>query len=168
MSLEKKASDFFQLDDQVWMRHSNPLSVWTRFIILPFLALAIWARVWIGWYCLIPAGVLLVWTWYNPRAFNRPRTTKSWASKAVLGERVWIKRKTLPIPAHHLKILPYLNGIAFAGLPLLVWGLYALKTWPVILGLVLVIVGKLWFLDRMVWIFEDMKEKSEEYQSWEY
>jgi hypothetical protein len=44
----------------------------------------------------------------------------------------------------------------------------ALQVWPVLLGLTLVILGKMWFLDRMVWIYEDMKNKPEEYLSWKY
>jgi hypothetical protein len=28
------------------MRHANPVSVWTRFAVLPLLALAVWSREW--------------------------------------------------------------------------------------------------------------------------
>lgn len=168
MSFEEKVSGFFQLDDETWMQHSNPWSVWTRFIILPLLAIAIWSRVWLDWYSLIPIGIVLLWTWLNPRAFKKPKSTKHWSSKAVFGERVWIKRKELPIPRHHLSAIVILNSITVSGLPFFIWGLYELQIWPTLLGVVLVYTGKMWFLDRMVWIYEDMKKKSEEYASWEY
>ena len=168
MSLENRVSTFFKLDDEGWMRHANPWSVWTRFIILPILALAIWSRVWFGLYCLIPIGVVLAWTWLNPRAFRKPKTTKTWSSKAVFGERVWIRRKELPLPKHHLTAIVVLNCITTSGLPLFIWGLYELQLWPTVMGTVLVYFGNMWFLDRMVWIYEDMKDKSEEYASWEY
>jgi len=150
------------------MRHANPWSVWTRFVILPLLALAVWSYVWINWYSLLPVGLLLFWTWINPRFFGKPKTTKRWASKAVFGERVWLRRKELPIPQHHLRAITILNIITASGLPFLLWGLYYLQIWPVIFGLALVIFGKMWFLDRMVWVYEDMKGSSEEYLSWEY
>lgn len=168
MGLARRTSEFFRLDDNTWMQHANPWSVWTRMIILPLLSIAIWSREWLGWYCLVPIILLLFWTWINPRAFEKPGTTRSWSSKAVLGERVWLNRKILPIPRHHLKTIYILNMIAFSGIPFLIWGLYALHIWPTIFGLGLVLLGKMWFLDRMVWIYEDMKNQSEEYKAWEY
>jgi hypothetical protein len=158
----------FGLNDETWMRHANKWSVWTRFFILPLFAVAIWSRIYIGWYSLIFVLVLVLWTWINPRFFRKPKTTKHWASKAVFGERVWLKNQALPIPSHHKRAVLVLNIITGTGLPFLVWGLYAFHFWSVLLGLVIVIFGKMWFLDRMVWIYEDMKSMSEEYLSWEY
>jgi hypothetical protein len=50
----------------------------------------------------------------------------------------------------------------------LIWGLVDLSIWPTLLGVVLVYLGKLWFIDRMVWIYQDMKDENLEYQSWLY
>jgi hypothetical protein len=41
------------MDDGVWRRHANPWSGWTRVTVLPILVLAIWSRVWIGWWALL-------------------------------------------------------------------------------------------------------------------
>ena len=38
----------FGLEGEGWMRHANPVSVWTRFAVLPMGALAVWSREWIG------------------------------------------------------------------------------------------------------------------------
>ncbi|MGZ5363368.1 MAG: DUF6653 family protein [Mycobacterium sp.] len=62
------------------------------------LVLAIWSRVWIGWWCLVPVGVVVVWTLVNPRVFPVPRTLDSWASRAVLGETAWGRRSQTPVP----------------------------------------------------------------------
>lgn len=164
----QKLADLFGLNDDIWIKHSNKFSVWSRFIILPLLAFSIWSRVWIGWYCWFLIVALIFWTWINPRVFNKPRTTKHWASKAVLGERVWLKNSELSIPTHHIHAVRVLNALTTSGIPFIAWGLYHYELWPTVFGTVLVIVGKLWFLDRMVWIYEDMKEFSKEYQSWEY
>jgi len=168
MKVLRKVTKVFGLNDTTWMRHSNKWSVWTRFIILPSLAVAIWSRIWIGWYSLLSVVVLVFWTWINPRFFGKPKTTKHWASKAVFGERVWLNTKEIQIPKHHKRAILILNIITGSGLPFLIWGLYKFHIWGVLLGLVLVIFGKLWFLDRMVWVYEDMKTKSDEYSSWEY
>lgn len=141
------------------MKHANPWSVWTRFATLPFLVLAVWSRVWIGWYCLIPIAVLVIWLIVNPTLFPKPKSFDHWGSKAVLGEKYWAERKKMPVPAHHhvpvviLTILQTIGGI------LLIIGLWQLEITMTILGTILVYMAKMWFLDRMVWVFEDMKNK---------
>lgn len=158
--IEKLAARSMHMTDAVWRRHANPWSVWTRMVTLPLLILAIWSRAWIGWWSLLPIAAAVLWTWLNPRVFPEPRSTNNWASKAVLGERLWLNRKNVPIPEHH-RLAPHLLILASAaGVPLLVWGLWALAVWPTLLGLVLIAGAKLWFVDRMVWLYEDMNTSS--------
>lgn len=60
------------MDDQVWRRHANPWSVWTRIATTPFLFFAIWSYVWLGYLSLLPVFILAVWLWLNPRLFSPP------------------------------------------------------------------------------------------------
>jgi len=156
------------MTDETWEKHANPLSVWTRMITLPFLVLAIWSRVWISWYAWIIVGILVIWLILNPKAFKKPKSTKNWASKAVLGERVWLNRRKIPIPKDYAFMATLLNTINGLGLPFLIYGLYSFHFWTTLLGMVLIYAGKMWFLDRMVYLFENMKEKHKEYSNWEY
>lgn len=48
------------------------------------------------------------------------------------------------------------------------YGLFVYDALATILGLVLIVLGKLWFLDRMVWLYQDMKDRDGEYASWLY
>jgi hypothetical protein len=155
-----RLADVFGMSDRVWRRHANPWSVWTRFVVLPLMALAIWSRVWIGPWAWAPVVALLVWLWVNPRVFAEPRSTQSWASRAVLGERIWLNRKREAIPAGHCRAAARLSLLSGAGLAPLVWGLWKLEIWPTVLGAVCVYIGKMWFLDRMVWLHQDMADKS--------
>lgn len=168
MQAGKKIAQFFNLNEDNWRRHSNPWSVWTRNLSLPLLILAFWSRIWIGWYCLIPIALAILWTWINPRMFPAPKSTKNWASRAVLGERVWLRRKEIPIPLPHRSMPHILSAVAGIGSLLVITGVYLLHIWPTILGCTLVYAGKLWFLDRMVWLYLDMKDNIEEYDSWNY
>ena len=168
MSFSEKLARIFKLDNTNWMRHSNPWSAWTRIPIIILLAIAIWSRVWFGWYSVIPVSLIVVWTFINPRAFKAPKSTKNWTSRSVFGERVWINRKNHPIASHHLTMITILNTVSFFGLPFYGYGLYTLEFWPTCFGITLVLSGKMWFLDRMVWIYNEEKEKNEEYKSWEY
>ncbi len=137
MTLEARIARAHRMDDAAWARHANPRSVWTRTPIPPALALVAWARVWIGWGALLPAALLLAWTWPNPRAFAPPANTDNWASHAVLGERLWLARRDHPVPAHHRTLPVVLNAMA---------------------GLAVAIGAKMWFLDRMVWLTHAMRD----------
>ena len=47
-----------------------------------------------------------------------------------------------------------------------VYGLYALNVWATVAGVMGVVLPKAWFVDRMVWIYEDMKETDPKYAVW--
>jgi hypothetical protein len=166
MTLERGIAAAFAMDEGTWQRHANPWSVWTRVATLPLVVLAVWSRAWLGWWALGPVAAVVLWTWWNPRLFARPRSTDNWASKGVLGERVWLNRDVVPVPRHHRRMPHILSAVAAAGVIFLVWGLVELALWPTLLGMALTFLGKLWFLDRMVWLYEDMSDATPEYRSW--
>ena len=51
---------------------------------------------------------------------------------------------------------------------MVIWGAAKLAICPPLLGVVIVYFSKLWFLDRMVWLYEEMKDKEPEYKRWLY
>ena len=166
--LGKAIERLFAMDDAVWARHANGWSVWTRFATLPVLLLALWSHVWIGWGALLAVAVLMVWTWLNPRLFPKPRTTRTWHAKATFGERVWLNHKKVAIPAHHRVMARLLGFVAGFGAVLGIAGALANEIWPTMTGALLIYAGKLWFLDRMVWLYQDMKEADPRYGRWLY
>ena len=157
MSLESRLAKVFGLKgDDAWRRHANPWSVYTRIPIPVLLVAAIWSRVWIGWWSLVPIGVVLAWTLVNPRVFPEPRSLDHWASRSVLGETVWARRKETPLPPRH-RIAPLvLSAISAAGLPFVVWGLIVLNPWMTAFGVAVQSAGKVWFLDRMALLYDDV------------
>ncbi|WP_323769755.1 DUF6653 family protein [Antarctobacter sp.] len=144
------------MDDRTWARHANPLSGWSRVAILPLLALTLWLRLRLGPWIWAALTLLVVWTWLNPRLFPEPAALTSWMSRGVLGERVWLARKKTPIPAHHARAAMILNILAGIGFVPLALGLWRYDPGLVLAGLALTMGGKLWFLDRMVWLHTDM------------
>lgn len=166
MTIGKRVAAIFQMDDDTWERHTNPWSVWSRMTVLPALILAAWSHVWIGWWALMPGAIALLWAWLNPRLFRKPKSLDSWASKSVLGERIWINRDEVSVPEHHRLASNALNAVSGTGMPFVVWGVVQLSVWPTLFGMMLVYAGKLWFLDRMVWLYEDMKDATPEYRAW--
>lgn len=157
MTVGKKIAAFFQMDEDTWKRHANPWSVWSRATVLPALILAAWSRVWIGWWALVPGVLALLWMWANPRVFGRPDSLDNWASKAVLGERVWIHRDEKSVPKHHRRVPHLLNTMNGVATLFTIWGVVTLQGWPMLFGVVLMYVAKFWYLDRMVWLYEDVQ-----------
>lgn len=169
MTVERKIASLFNLTDENWEKHSNPWSVWTRYSVLPVIVFAFWSRMWIGWWCLVPGFLSLLWMFFNPVFFSKPRSTKNWASKSVLGERVYLNRDKVEIPQHHkTALIKILNGISSVGMILAIWAVVEYSVWGAVMGVALAYLGKSWYLDRMVWLYEDMKDQNEVYKGWEY
>lgn len=161
MTLERTIARAFVMDDATWLRHANPWSVILRFSVLPLLILAFWSRLWLGWWAVVPVFLALVWTWANPRIFPAPRSLDHWTSKAVLGEMAWIKRDAIPVPIWHRTVPNILSALSALGMLCVSWGVLAFDLWLTIYGMIIVYFGKAWFLDRMVWLWYDMKDHPE-------
>lgn len=146
------------MNETVWARHANPWSGWSRVSILPLLALAVWSRVGLGWWALIPTGAVLAWAWLNPRLFPPPASIDNWMSKGILGERIWLLRGDGSVPAHHAPILRALALAVSAGSVMLLAGMVMLNFPLTTTGLAVAMLCKLWILDRMVWIYTETEE----------
>jgi hypothetical protein len=156
VALDERVARAFGLDGDVWQRHANPWSVYTRIPIPPLLAGAVWTRTWIGRRSLAPVAVVCAWTALNPRAFPPPRTLDHWASKAVLGETRWAQRKQVPVPPRHRAAPNVLGVVSALGVPFVARGLVVRNGWMTVFGLAVQMAGKLWFLDRMAILYDDV------------
>ncbi|MGY1661467.1 DUF6653 family protein [Geodermatophilus sp. SYSU D00705] len=167
---DARLARLFGLQGDSWMRHANPVSVWTRFAVLPLLALSVWSRDWIGWWSLVAVAASVVFMVVNPLLFPPPASTRNWASKAVLGERVRSETARADLPAQFRSARAEAVTYAFqvAGLAQLTYGLVVLDPLATVAGLLLVQCAKAWFADRMVLLFEDVKARRPEYAAWEY
>lgn len=67
----------------VFLRHSHPVSAWSRFLTTPLLLAPFWMRSW-------PAsGLVGVWFAVNPVMTPEPPDQRAFATRAMLGEEVW-------------------------------------------------------------------------------
>jgi hypothetical protein len=91
----------------------------------------------------------------------------------VFGERVWAERNKVEIPeqlaASRVPNVTYACQVF--GLAVIAYGLVELG-WTGLLavatGMAIVQCAKAWYLDRMVFLFEDMKSRNPEHAAWEY
>ena len=157
IGLLQTAGTLMGLSDNVWRRHSNPWSVYTRmFTALPLLLLAVWSRVWLGWWALLPVFLAVAWIWLNPRAFPEPARQDAWATRGVMGERIFLSHGA-EIAAHHRRMATILSWLSVPGALVMVWGLVALWWEGAVFGMILTGLPKVWFVDRMVWVHDDWR-----------
>lgn len=155
MDIARFSERLMGMKDEVWLRHANPWSVWTRVLTpLPLMALAIWSRAWIGNLAWVAVGVVLAWIWINPRAFSQPKTFDSWSAQGVLGERVWLRHRD-KIADHHLRAAKALACVSGLGLLPFAYGLWSYDLGFTCLGIVVISGAKMWFVDRMAWVWSN-------------
>jgi len=155
------------MDEATWERHASPMSVWSRVVTgVPVTYAAIWSIKPLAWWSLIIIFISVFWLWLNPRLFSAPKSTNNWASKVTFGERVWLNRSELPIPEHHAVWANSLSIVGGLGFLIGLIGAYLNMPLPALAGGLISWFGKMWFCDRMVWLYEDMKGVNAEYSSW--
>ena len=158
MAIEKHVADFFGLDEEGWSRHANPWSAWSRFATgIPLPIVAIWSRVWIGWWAVLALGVVALWLWLNPRLFAPVDNDRGWMSRGVFGERALIEHRDL---AKDLISIPRANGfniVAGLGLIPLAYGLWALEPVATLAGASISVAGKMFFMGEMVALYDRLK-----------
>ncbi|MFD9963925.1 DUF6653 family protein [Amycolatopsis sp. NPDC058986] len=71
----------------VFRRHSNPWSAWTRWLTTPLVLVPIWNRDW------RQGAVVAAWLAANPVVFPEPRDDRAFATRAMLGEELWVVRR---------------------------------------------------------------------------
>jgi hypothetical protein len=167
---DSKIAKLFGLEGENWMRHANFASVWTRFTVLSLLSLAIWSRDWIGAWCLIGVGLAIIWMFVNPLLFQPPKSTRNWASRAVLGERIWVDRSTVDLPEQFRSPAAALiaNAYSTIGMGILAFGLVDLNLLATVTGILITHGGKAWYMDRVSLLFAEMKGRSDEYAAWDF
>jgi hypothetical protein len=161
MTFEERLSKLFGLNDKTWLNHATAESVISRGLIPPMITIAALSRIWIGTWWLALLGLIIIWTFLNTRIFPKAKSYDNWYARGAFGERVYAARKKVPIPAHHesfakkLKVLNAVHSIIW------IYGLVILNYELAITGTLLQLTAKFWFIDRMVWLYNDMHEHPE-------
>jgi hypothetical protein len=71
----------------MFARHANPWSAWTRWASTPLVLLPVWTR--------RRSHGLVVAAWFalNPVVFPKITHERAWATRAMLGEELWITNR---------------------------------------------------------------------------
>ena len=71
----------------MFARHSNPWSAWTRWASAPLVLVPVWTR------RRRDAVVVAGWLALNPVIFRKPAYDRAWATRAILGEELWVTNR---------------------------------------------------------------------------
>jgi membrane protein YdbS with pleckstrin-like domain len=148
-----------QMSDEMWKRHANPWSVGTRFVAIPAFMFAVWSRVSIGWWSLIPIALVVLSLFLNVFVFPSITSPHNWASKGIYGEKLWLSKRS-EIPKHYAVMQQRLIALGLIGMILIAGGLYELHPWISIPGAVILILAQLWRIDRFSTLYELYEEKN--------
>lgn len=155
------------MDSDVWHRHASGWSVWTRFATLPLLYLAVWSHGWFGWPLAgLSIATVCLWLWLNPRIFPPPRRLTTWHARATFGERVWLNRAVVPIPADDNRRAILLSLATAIGFAMGMWGAFMQNLPVLIAGTLVTYVAKIAFLAGMVALYDRMRDAHPVYRSW--
>ncbi|WP_216214320.1 DUF6653 family protein [Amycolatopsis aidingensis] len=75
------------LRGKVFARHANPLSAWSRWLTTPLVLVPVWTRKWSH------AGLVAAWMVANAVVFPPPKHERAFATRAMLGEELWITER---------------------------------------------------------------------------
>jgi hypothetical protein len=78
-----------RLTRKVFEHHSNSWSAWTRLLSVPLVFVPFWTRSWKH------ASLVGAWLLLNPVVFPEPKDDSAWATRAMLGEEMWIAERPL-------------------------------------------------------------------------
>ena len=129
------------LSKSTWKKHANPLSGWSRLLSYPLLFVALWYHNWIA------LAAVAVWFIVNPVIFPEPKSIDNWMSKSVLGEQLWTEKVRTKFP----HVFNVFNGVFFI---VALYASYQNLFWHVFYSVILSSTFKLWFLDRMVAMYD--------------
>lgn len=129
--------------EKIWLRHTNPLSGWTRVIAFFLIPIPVWFQ---DWYALL---VLIVFFAVNPILFPEPKNKNNWMSKSILGEELWTKKGV--IQKDFPTVLNIGNGVFFF---IMLYAAYNQLLEIAVFSTILSSVFKLWYLDRMVLYYD--------------
>lgn len=159
MNVADGIARLFTMDDLSWRRHANPWSVWTRLAAVPLSVAAGWSRVWIGWWFLLPLALVVAWLFLNTRVFAAV-PDDGWAARGIYGEHLWLERPDV-MPPEHRVVLRMLVFVGLAGGAIMIYGVVALSLWPAWLGVVILLMGQLWRIDRMGLLYGEARERGD-------
>ncbi|MEM9783861.1 MAG: DUF6653 family protein [Pseudomonadota bacterium] len=166
MDLFRAAERLMVMNDRTWARPANALSVYSRIGGGIGIFLALYSAHWVGWWACLPVLLAVAWTWANPRLFAPPDHADGWAQRGVLGERAFLNRANVPVPAEFERACWLTTGLTAAFMVPAILGLAVGDLALGLTGWLAAMSAKIWFVDRCALLWDAMKDRHPTYEAW--
>jgi len=150
-----------------WLQPANPVQTVLRLFAPALLAAAIWSHASFGagtaW---AAAAAVIALLMTSPLIFPKSARPASWISRAAFGERIWLNRMSVPVPQaeHHAALVLTLVSLGGAGIGL--WGAFSANMWLAATGVMVSLIARMVFFDRMAALYGMMRDAHPLYRFW--
>ncbi len=166
MDLYRAAERAMGMSGAVWARHANPWSVYSRILGGSAVFLALYSAHWIGWWAVAPVLASGLWAWLNPRLFPPPKRADGWAARGVLGERAFLNRRRVPLPARDAWEAHGWTALATLCMGPALYGLIVGEFWLACGAWHAATAAKLIFVHRLGQVWDRVKDAHPTYAAW--
>ncbi|MEM9634139.1 MAG: DUF6653 family protein [Pseudomonadota bacterium] len=143
------------------------VSTYAKILAPALLSAAIWAKLLVGGVIsvLLLAGVLL-FLFKLPSLFPGNRQSNSWAQQASFGERIWLNRLLIPVPADVNQRITILYLVFWTGTLIAMLGAVSSSLLLSGTGLLVAYAAQGVCLGKLIGLYKEMKDKAPLYRFW--
>ncbi|MES0808618.1 DUF6653 family protein [Roseibium sp. SCPC15] len=143
------------------------VSTYAKIVAPALLSAAIWAKLLVGglFSVVLLAGVLLL-LFKLPSLLSGKQQADSWARRASYGERIWLNRLLIPIPADVNQKITILYLVFWTGTLIAMLGAVSSSLLLTATGLLVAYAAQAVCLGKLIGLYNEMKDKAPLYRFW--
>lgn len=131
------------------------------------LTAALWTQIWLGfWSALLVAIAVLVFVIALPKLIGETGKNSDWAKQVSFGEKIWLNRLFLPVPASDSARLTTLYLVFWMGSLIALLGGFLTSSILSLTGLFVAYAAQFVSFGKLVQLYRTMKEKTPLYRFW--
>ncbi|MES0882336.1 DUF6653 family protein [Roseibium sp. SCP14] len=143
------------------------VSTYAKIFAPALLSAAIWAKLVVGGvFSMILLASVLLFLFKLPSIFSGRNQKDNWAQRASFGERIWLNRILIPIPADVNQRITILYLVFWTGTLIAILGAVSSSLLLSATGLLVAYAAQGVCLGKLIGLYNEMKEKTPLYRFW--
>lgn len=143
------------------------LATFMKILTPGMLTAALWTQIWLSfWSALLVAIAVLVFVIALPKLIGETGKNSGWAKQVSFGEKIWLNRLFLPVPASDSARLTTLYLVFWMGSLIALLGGFLTSPILSLTGLIVAYAAQFVSFGKLVQLYRTMKEKTPLYRFW--